>query len=43
MESAEIIELDATGLQCPMPLLKAKRGFDTRFSRVRGTIRSPAA
>jgi tRNA 2-thiouridine synthesizing protein A len=28
MESAEIIELDATGLQCPMPLLKAKRALN---------------
>ena len=28
MSALEIIELDATGLQCPMPLLKAKRALN---------------
>ena len=28
MNYAEIVELDATGLQCPMPLLKAKRALN---------------
>ena len=28
MSAPEIIELDATGLQCPMPLLKAKRALN---------------
>jgi TusA-related sulfurtransferase len=27
MADAELIELDATGLVCPMPLLKAKRAL----------------
>ena len=28
MGEMEVIELDATGLQCPMPLLKAKRALN---------------
>ena len=28
MSEVEVIELDATGLQCPMPLLKAKRALN---------------
>jgi tRNA 2-thiouridine synthesizing protein A len=28
MSALDIIELDATGLQCPMPLLKAKRALN---------------
>ena len=26
--SEEVVELDARGLECPMPLLKAKRGLN---------------
>jgi tRNA 2-thiouridine synthesizing protein A len=29
MPQPEPVELDATGLQCPMPLLKAKRALNT--------------
>ena len=28
MNEPEIVELDATGLECPMPLLKAKRALN---------------
>ncbi len=28
MTEAEVVELDATGLECPMPLLKAKRALN---------------
>ena len=28
MVEADLIELDATGLECPMPLLKAKRALN---------------
>ena len=28
MSEVEVIELDATGLECPMPLLKAKRALN---------------
>tara|TARA_R110002049_G_scaffold177382_24_gene344602 strand:+ start:8022 stop:8267 length:246 start_codon:yes stop_codon:yes gene_type:complete len=29
MADLELVELDATGLACPMPLLKAKRALNT--------------
>lgn len=29
MGKTEILEVDATGLDCPMPLLKAKRALNT--------------
>ena len=29
MTDAEVVELDATGLECPMPLLKAKRALNS--------------
>ena len=39
--SDELVELDATGLECPMPLLKAKRALNAMSSgqqlRVRAT------
>ncbi len=41
MSEPDIVELDATGLECPMPLLKAKRALNTMASgqqlRVRAT------
>ncbi|MBA6414240.1 sulfurtransferase TusA family protein [Parahaliea sp. F7430] len=32
MSESEIQEVDATGLQCPMPLLMAKRALNTMHS-----------
>ena len=32
MNPTELIELDATGLDCPMPLLKAKRAINQMAS-----------
>ena len=29
MSEVEVVELDATGLDCPMPLLKAKRALNS--------------
>jgi tRNA 2-thiouridine synthesizing protein A len=32
VNGVEIVQLDATGLECPMPLLKAKRALNTMSS-----------
>lgn len=32
MSDENLVELDATGLECPMPLLKAKRALNTMKS-----------
>lgn len=41
MTEQELVELDATGLECPMPLLKAKRALNAMITgqqlRVRAT------
>jgi TusA-related sulfurtransferase len=40
MSEPDIVELDATGLECPMPLLKAKRALNTMASGQRLRVRA---
>lgn len=40
MNAVDILELDATGLECPMPLLKAKRALNGMNTGERLRVRS---